>query len=48
MTKQRADTFMDYSHANDVMYKPFDIDELIAKVRELLERQAKSAVAASS
>ncbi len=34
--RERETTFMNFSHADLMIYKPFDIDDLIDKIRRLL------------
>ncbi len=40
--KEREATFLNFSQADLMIYKPFDIDELIARIYSLLKVQADS------
>jgi two-component system alkaline phosphatase synthesis response regulator PhoP len=33
---ERVEMFMEFSQADDMMYKPFEMDQLLAKIQELL------------
>ena len=36
---EREQTFMEFSQADLMLYKPFDLEELVARVEELLEKK---------
>jgi CheY-like chemotaxis protein len=36
---EREQTFMEFSQADLMLYKPFDLEQLVARIQELLEQQ---------